>query len=416
MVRWTCRFLLLIHFTLSVYAFSAGLYVDNGIRQTVQVAELSNSHKKAVKQQILDLLGLQKRPKPKNTNSESAPHFMLELWRILQEEEGDDEDDQSNMERSLRRRRMTLPGMEADIGRADIITGFVNRAHRGKEGVRHKGNQRFYFDMSEANHDNDLTGAELRVYKERTGYDSTARVDIYRLKPATEEGGNELEFETSMTLEGDQSGWLEFNVTHAAQIWHRSHENNMGLYMIISDENGDDVDHRRVGLVTSRHSQDRQPFMVGFFKAGSHSGLHSSRQRRSPSGGVSYKDEAPPYYGSPQFGFPPPHERLASRSCQKRTLYVDFKDLNWKEWIIAPEGYSAYYCHGECSFPLNMHMNATNHAIVQTLVHLMNPSKVPKPGCAPTKLTALSVLYFDDNSNVILKKYRNMVAKACGCH
>lgn len=120
-----------------------------------------------------------------------------------------------------------------------------------------------------------------------------------------------------------------------------------------------------------------------------------------------------------------------------------------KDWIIAPKGYAANYCDGECSFPLNAHMNATNHAIVQTLVsavplpgrgggesaqtrygfqatlslppflgqvHLMNPEYVPKPCCAPTKLNAISVLYFDDNSNVILKKYRNMVVRACGCH
>lgn len=42
-----------------------------------------------------------------------------------------------------------------------------------------------------------------------------------------------------------------------------------------------------------------------------------------------------------------------------------------KDWIIAPEGYAAFYCDGECSFPLNAHMNATNHAIVQTLVGIL---------------------------------------------
>ena len=57
---------------------------------------------------------------------------------------------------------------------------------------------------------------------------------------------------------------------------------------------------------------------------------------------------------------------------------VSFQDLGWEEWIIAPDDYQAFYCHGECSFPLNTHMNATNHAIVQTLVHLMNPSTVSK--------------------------------------
>lgn len=87
-----------------------------------------------------------------------------------------------------------------------------------------------------------------------------------------------------------------------------------------------------------------------------------------------------------------------------------------QDWIIAPDGYAAFYCYGECSFPLNAHMNASNHAIVQTLVHLMTPSMVPKPCCAPIKLSSISVLYFDDNSNVILKKYRNMVVKSCGCH
>ncbi|XP_042197893.1 bone morphogenetic protein 7-like isoform X2 [Callorhinchus milii] len=104
------------------------------------------------------------------------------------------------------------------------------------------------------------------------------------------------------------------------------------------------------------------------------------------------------------------------QACMKRELYVSFRDLGWQDWIIAPEGYAAYYCEGECSFPLNSYMNATNHAIVQTLVHLINPEKVPKPCCAPTQLNAISVLYFDDSSNVILKKYRNMVVRACGCH
>lgn len=44
-----------------------------------------------------------------------------------------------------------------------------------------------------------------------------------------------------------------------------------------------------------------------------------------------------------------------------------------QDWIIAPEGYAAYYCEGECAFPLNSYMNATNHAIVQTLVSHRQP-------------------------------------------
>lgn len=55
-----------------------------------------------------------------------------------------------------------------------------------------------------------------------------------------------------------------------------------------------------------------------------------------------------------------------------------------QDWIIAPEGYAAYYCEGECSFPLNSYMNATNHAIVQTLVSVARvPPGVLSRGAGP---------------------------------
>lgn len=106
----------------------------------------------------------------------------------------------------------------------------------------------------------------------------------------------------------------------------------------------------------------------------------------------------------------------SSRGCRMRTLYVSFRDLRWNNWILFPEGYSAFYCSGECNFPLNAHTNATNHAQIQMLAHLMQPHKIPKPCCIPTKTSALSVLYFINDTDVMLKKYRNIVARQCGCH
>lgn len=110
------------------------------------------------------------------------------------------------------------------------------------------------------------------------------------------------------------------------------------------------------------------------------------------------------------------HGSHGRQVCRRHELYVSFQDLGWLDWVIAPQGYSAYYCEGECSFPLDSCMNATNHAILQSLVHLMKPDAVPKACCAPTKLSATSVLYYDSSNNVILRKHRNMVVKACGCH
>ncbi|XP_013420459.1 growth/differentiation factor 10 isoform X2 [Lingula anatina] len=41
-----------------------------------------------------------------------------------------------------------------------------------------------------------------------------------------------------------------------------------------------------------------------------------------------------------------------SRSCGRRKLIVDFADIGWDQWIIAPKSFGAHYCSGECVFPL----------------------------------------------------------------
>ncbi len=50
------------------------------------------------------------------------------------------------------------------------------------------------------------------------------------------------------------------------------------------------------------------------------------------------------------------------------------------------------------------------------LQHNVISFQVPKPCCVPTKLGAISVLYYVDETNMNLKKYKNMVVKICGCH
>ncbi|KAK7463912.1 hypothetical protein BaRGS_00038078 [Batillaria attramentaria] len=89
--------------------------------------------------------------------------------------------------------------------------------------------------------------------------------------------------------------------------------------------------------------------------------------------------------------------------------------LGGNDWIVAPDGYNAYYCQGDCNFPLAHHLNSTNHAIVQTLVNSVDPSAVPKACCVPTELSAISMLYLDEWDKVVLKNYQDMVVEACGC-
>lgn len=108
-------------------------------------------------------------------------------------------------------------------------------------------------------------------------------------------------------------------------------------------------------------------------------------------------------------------KRRRQRSCRRNSLVVNFERVGWTSWIVAPHGYEAFYCQGTCNFPLSRFMNATNHAVVQTLVNDVDKSAAPKTCCVPTKLGELSMLYLDRTNQVVLKTYPEMIAEECGC-
>ncbi|KAL6040313.1 hypothetical protein STEG23_017213, partial [Scotinomys teguina] len=283
---------------------------------------------------------------------------------------------------------------------------------------RQRHHKEFKFNLSQIPEGEAVTAAEFRVYKDcvvGSFKNQTFLISIYQVLQEHQHRDSDLFLLDTRVVWASEEGWLEFDITATSNLWVVTPQYNMGLQLSVVTQDGLHVNPRAAGLVGRDGPYDKQPFMVAFFKvsevhvrttrSASSRRRQQSRNRSTQSQDVSRGSSASDYNSSE-----------LKTACKKHELYVSFQDLGWQDWIIAPKGYAANYCDGECSFPLNAHMNATNHAIVQTLVHLMNPEYVPKPCCAPTKLNAISVLYFDDNSNVILKKYRNMVVRACGCH
>ncbi|NWY72338.1 BMP3 protein, partial [Erithacus rubecula] len=104
------------------------------------------------------------------------------------------------------------------------------------------------------------------------------------------------------------------------------------------------------------------------------------------------------------------------RYCARRYLKVDFADIGWSEWIISPKSFDAYYCSGECQFPIPKAMKPSNHATIQSIVRAVGVVPgVPEPCCVPDKMSSLSILFFDENRNVVLKVYPNMTVESCAC-
>lgn len=133
------------------------------------------------------------------------------------------------------------------------------------------------------------------------------------------------------------------------------------------------------------------------------------RKRRAP---VARAAKKPPPQSLPQ------HQVVKTQSrprCQRRQLHVNFKEMGWDDWIIAPLEYEAFHCEGVCDFPIRSHLEPTNHAIIQTLMNSMDPESTPPTCCVPTRLSPISILYIDSANNVVYKQYEDMVVESCGC-
>ncbi|XP_015789235.1 bone morphogenetic protein 7 [Tetranychus urticae] len=372
--------------------------------QSIAYKLLPAAEKRQLQYQMLNLFGLDHRPKPKRKDLFSSVYLQNLYQSFFNEETANLDCDDSHpviVEGEVLRRTSVKA-----LNESDVIVSFVSKFPIHVTHVGHDEESDLWFDTREIAPGSKVLSAELRLFLGATR-SSTAIFDLLKINidMITDLDNQQSRLIDSKTFSYKQ-GWLMFNITGAIQEWIDHPLSNLGLYVtVFSLSTGKELDPKDIGL--SDPIEDKRPFVLAFFERQSHL-LHRKKRDTKSSDEVTALKPHNPYYDFTEF--------VSSRSCQKKSLYVSFKDLGWQDWIIAPDGYAAFFCDGECSFPLTAQMNATNHAIVQTLVHTMEPNKVPKANCAPTKLTSIMVLYFDDNSNVILKKYRNMVVKSCGCH
>lgn len=103
------------------------------------------------------------------------------------------------------------------------------------------------------------------------------------------------------------------------------------------------------------------------------------------------------------------------RQCCKQSLYVDFHELGWNDWIIFPKGYTANYCMGECVQLRTPDVLAYFHSHVLEEYRIKNPYASITPCCAPTKLSSISLIYFDQGGHIIKADLPKMVVDECGC-
>ncbi|XP_054472856.1 inhibin beta B chain [Anoplopoma fimbria] len=103
--------------------------------------------------------------------------------------------------------------------------------------------------------------------------------------------------------------------------------------------------------------------------------------------------------------------------CCKRDFYIKFKDIQWHDWIIAPEGYHMNYCMGQCPQHLagSPGIASSFHATVFSQLKVNGINTAASSCCIPTERRPLSMVYFTPQHSIVKTDVPDMIVESCGC-
>lgn len=107
---------------------------------------------------------------------------------------------------------------------------------------------------------------------------------------------------------------------------------------------------------------------------------------------------------------------MAARGqCCKQKFFVSFAELGWEDWIIAPHGYYANYCQGNCNGLRTPDNFRSYHSHVIEEYRKMNRLTGLQPCCTPLKFSSMSLIYYEENQKIIKRDLPKMIVDECGC-
>ncbi|KAK2822650.1 hypothetical protein Q5P01_022715 [Channa striata] len=284
----------------------------------------------------------------------------------------------------------------------------------------------FRFDLSTVARTEKVLTAELHLFKLRPQATQSfnrhhfCQVSVYQLLDASKANSTqEKKLLSSRLIPVHSTGWEVFTITQAVRSWAVDEDSNLGLQVMVRTLGGSQMDMKLIRFASGRnHHQSKQPMLVLFTDDGRRSTTleNTDPNDTTTTGSLLHKPPSAPPSRSAR-SLDSSEGEGASMSCRRLPLYVDFEEIGWSGWIVSPRGYNAYHCKGSCPFPLGQNMRPTNHATVQSIINALKLVRgIEMPCCVPDNLSSINLLYFDDDENVVLKQYNDMVAGSCGCH
>ncbi|KAF7655429.1 hypothetical protein LDENG_00055560 [Lucifuga dentata] len=342
-----------------------------------------------------------------------------------------------------------------EAGLANTITSFVDKG-QDESGPQLR-QQKYHFNISSLERDG-LLGAELRILRKRlsdpckvltSATDGGGGGGVGGLSPCLKlytcaSGKQKAVLLQTRSMEdlvdgvGFSSKWEVFDIWKVFRGF-RNQQNQHSQQLCFELEaleyrGGRPMDLRTLGFARPGRTNKEKAFFLAFGKSKKRDLFYNEikarsghdnktvyeylfTQRRTRRAPTTRAKKPPPPQQPPLLSLPQ-HQVIKTQTkprCHRRRLHVNFKEMGWDDWIIAPLEYEAFHCDGVCDFPIRSHLEPTNHAIIQTLMNSMDPESTPPTCCVPTRLSPISILYIDSTNNVVYKQYEDMVVESCGC-
>uniref|UniRef100_A0A669BCK7 Growth differentiation factor 5 n=1 Tax=Oreochromis niloticus TaxID=8128 RepID=A0A669BCK7_ORENI len=301
-----------------------------------------------------------------------------------------------------------------EAGLANTITSFVDKGQGNR--ITHEPlclrRQRYHFNISSLERDG-LLGAELHILRKQGGGVPSPLLRLY-----TCASGKQKAVLVQMKTVEDlfSSTWEVFDVWkvfRGIKTQKGQHSQELCFELeALEHGGGRPMDLRALGFARHGRTNKEKAFFLAFGKSKKRDLFYKEIKARSGHDNKTVYE----YLFTQRRMRRAPHQTVKARlRCHRRRLHVNFKEMGWDDWIIAPLEYDAYHCDGACDFPIRSHLEPTNHAIIQTLINSMDPESTPPTCCVPTRLSPISILYIDSANNVVYKQYEDMVVESCGC-